>query len=196
MDALLSATNQYVHPVGACYWFTGLSGAGKTTMANAFREELLTYACPCMVLDGDELRQGLNSDLGFSREDRRENVRRTAELASLLVNIGYIVLVAVIAPYEEDRQSVRALFQGRSFAEVYVATDQATCIARDPKGLYQRALKGQIAGMTGLTAPYEPPSTPELRIDTAVLSVAQSVTLMIAHACAYVGAPSGNALAD
>lgn len=167
--------------LSGCYWFTGLSGAGKTTLASAFRDALRERASLCMVLDGDELRKGLNSDLGFSREDRRENVRRIAELASILVDAGFVVLVAAIAPYSEDRLAVSKLFFGRAYAEVYVATDQATCVARDPKGLYQRALQGKLSGMTGLHSPYEPPLAPDLRIDTSALNVAQCVAMLLAH---------------
>lgn len=164
-----------------CYWFTGLSGAGKTTLAQGLRSMLEAQGMRCMVLDGDEIRRGLNRDLGFSREDRRENVRRIAEIARLLVGAGYNVLVAAISPYREDRRAARALFGDRHFVEVHVAADQGTCAARDPKGLYRRAREGRLANMTGLDDPYEAPLAPEIRIDTAVTSVEQSVRMLAGY---------------
>jgi adenylylsulfate kinase len=166
---------------GRCYWFTGLSGAGKTTLAQGLRGMLEAQGMRCMVLDGDEIRRGLNRDLGFSREDRRENVRRIAEIARLLVDAGFNVLVAAISPYDEDRQAARALFGDRHFVEVHVAADRSTCAARDPKGLYRRAREGRLANMTGLDDPYEAPVAPEIRIDTAVTSVEQSVRMLAGY---------------
>lgn len=166
---------------GRCYWFTGLSGAGKTTLANRFCEALRERGLTCLVLDGDVLRQGLNRDLGFSREDRRENVRRIAEIAHMAAEAGVVVLVAVIAPYRADRDAVRGLFNGHRFFEVYVQADIATCIARDPKQLYRLAREGELRDMTGLHAPYEAPVVPDLRIDTSQLTVEQSISLLLEH---------------
>jgi adenylyl-sulfate kinase len=166
---------------GCCYWFTGLSGAGKTTLANKFCEALRERGLTCMVLDGDVLRQKLNRDLGFSREDRRENVRRIAEIAHMAAEAGVIVLVAVIAPYRADRDAVRELFNDHRFFEVYVQTDIATCIARDPKQLYRLAREGELRDMTGLHTPYEVPVMPDIRIDTSQMKVEQSVSLLLEH---------------
>jgi adenylyl-sulfate kinase len=166
---------------GRCYWFTGLSGAGKTTLANKFCEALRERGLTCMVLDGDVLRQKLNRDLGFSREDRRENVRRIAEIAHMAAEAGVIVLVAVIAPYRADRDAVRGLFDDQRFFEVYVQTDIATCIARDPKQLYRLAREGELRDMTGLHTPYEVPAMPDIRIDTSQMTVEQSVSLLLEH---------------
>jgi adenylyl-sulfate kinase len=166
---------------GRCYWFTGLSGAGKTTLANKFCEALRERGLTCLVLDGDVLRQRLNRDLGFSREDRRENVRRIAEIAHMAAEAGVVVLVAVIAPYRADRDAARGLFNGRGFFEVYVQTDIATCIARDPKQLYRLARDGELRDMTGLHAPYEVPVTPDIRIDTSQMTVEQSISLLLEH---------------
>lgn len=132
---------------GCCDWFTGLPGVGKTTVANELRDALLQHAGVCIVLNGDELGKGLNHDLGFNREDRCENVRPIAQLGSILVDAGLVVPVAVIAPDREERQAVRELFNGRGYAEAYVATTQAICVAHDPRGLYQRALDGKLNGM-------------------------------------------------
>ena len=166
---------------GRCYWFTGLSGAGKTTLANKFCVALRERGLTCMVLDGDVLRQKLNRDLGFSREDRRENVRRIAEIAHMAAEAGVIVLVAVIAPYRADRDAARGLFNDQRFFEVYVQTDIATCIARDPKQLYRLAREGELRDMTGLHAPYEVPAMPDIRIDTGRMTVEQSVSLLLEH---------------
>ena len=164
---------------GCCYWFTGLSGAGKTTLAKKFCEALRERGLTCLVLDGDVLRQRLSRDLGFSREDRRENVRRIAEIAQMVAEAGVVVLVAAIAPYRADRDAARGLFSGRRFFEVYVATDLATCIERDPKQLYRQAQKGELRGMTGLHTPYEVPLMPDIRIDTSQMTVEQGVSVLL-----------------
>lgn len=164
-----------------CYWFTGLSGAGKTTLANYLYEQLAKRNISAIVLDGDQLRQGLNADLGFSREDRRENVRRIAQVAYFLVNSGYIVLVSVIAPYEQDRQAARDLFTPGQFNEVYVATDLKTCMERDPKGLYAKAKAGDIEHLTGWDDVYEKPIAPDFIIFTTDLSVAQAARPILDH---------------
>lgn len=148
---------------GALVWFTGLSGSGKTTLARSVERALHELGVHTYRLDGDVVRDGLNADLGFSPEDRRENVRRIAEVGRLMVDAGLIVLVAVIAPYAKDRAQTRARFAAADFFEVWVDTPIEICEQRDPKGLYQRARAGQLADFTGVSAPYEIPADPELR---------------------------------
>src|SRR5689334_20439345 len=148
---------------GALVWFTGLSASGKTTLARAVEWELHAIGVHTYRLDGDALRDGLNADLGFSPDARRENVRRIAEVGRLMVDAGLVVVVAVIAPYADDRATTRARFGANDFFEVWVDTPIEICEQRDPKGLYKRARAGEIADFTGVTAPYEVPEHPELR---------------------------------
>jgi bifunctional enzyme CysN/CysC len=152
---------------GAVVWLTGLSGAGKSTIAAAVEECLLERGVAAYRLDGDNLRHGLNGDLGFSPADRSENVRRTAHAARLLADSGAVALVSLVSPFAADRDAARALCAAWEvpFAEAWVATALATCEARDPKGLYARARRGELNGLTGVDAPYEPPAAPELRLD-------------------------------
>lgn len=164
---------------GRCYWLTGLSGAGKTTLAEGFNKVLSERGMGCVVLDGDELRRGLNRDLGFGREDRRENVRRIAEIARLLVARNLYVVVSAISPYESDRRFARSLFDEGTFLEVHVAADRATCMARDPKSLYKRAQAGELQNLTGVGDPYEPPLAPDIRVDTSILGVRQSILVLV-----------------
>jgi adenylylsulfate kinase len=164
-----------------CYWFTGLSGAGKSTLSTALARALSDQEIACYVLDGDELRQGLNQDLGFSREDRAENVRRLGEVARLMVDAGLVVLVAAIAPYRRDRDCVRQLFPAGRYFEVFVDADLTTCIDRDPKGLYRKAERGEILQLTGLGAPYERPLTPDLSVSTSTRSVASCCEQILRH---------------
>ncbi len=153
-------------PGGATVWLTGLSGSGKSTIAVGVEEHLLAAGRPCYLLDGDNLRHGLNTDLGFDRPSREENVRRVGEVARLFADAGLVALVPVIAPYAAGRAAVRAAHElvGLPLIEVHVATPLAVCEQRDPKGLYARARAGLISGMTGVDDPYEPPSAPELRL--------------------------------
>lgn len=169
---------------GQCYWFTGLSGAGKSTLASFVCEVLAREGLPAIMLDGDRLRQGLNIDLGFSRADRRENVRRIAEVAALLVNEGFVVLVSVISPYREDRQAARKRFGPGRFFEVFLATDLATCMARDTKGLYAQARAGTLQHLTGWSDPYEVPECPEFTIETANRTVEDAAAPLCRHALA------------
>lgn len=148
---------------GALVWFTGLSASGKTTLAWAVERALNAQGVHTYWLDGDVVRDGLNAGLGFSPEDRRENVRRIAEVGRLMVDAGLIVLVAVIAPYAKDRAETRARFEPGDFFEVWVDTSLDVCEQRDPKGLYKRARAGQLVEFTGVSAPYEIPQNPELR---------------------------------
>ncbi|MEY2432257.1 MAG: bifunctional enzyme CysN/CysC [Acidimicrobiaceae bacterium] len=151
---------------GATVWFTGLSGSGKSTVAAICERRLLDSGRPAYLLDGDNLRHGLNGDLGFTAADRSENIRRVGEVARLFADAGLIALVPVISPYRTDRQQARAAHDaaGLPFVEVFVDTPLELCEARDPKGLYAKARAGEIIGFTGIDDPYEAPSSPELRL--------------------------------
>ncbi len=159
------------HLSGATVWFTGLSGSGKSTVANAVAERLLAAGRPAYLLDGDNVRHGLNADLGFSAADRTENIRRVGEVACLMADAGLVVLVPVISPYRADRDRARArhVAAGLLFFEVFVDTPLELCETRDPKGLYAQARAGTLTGMTGIDAPYEAPAGPELRLTPAPL---------------------------
>lgn len=156
-------------------WFTGLSASGKSTLAHRVEELLFERGWYTYILDGDGMRHGLNRDLGFTEDDRRENIRRIGEVAKLFVDAGVIVLAAFISPYREDRRRVRELFDAGEFQEIYVKCDLETCETRDPKGLYRKARSGAIPHFTGIDAPYEEPETPELTVDTAALTVDEAV---------------------
>ena len=147
---------------GCVVWFTGLSGAGKSTVCRRVEQKLLDRGVATYVLDGDNLRHGLNGDLGFSERDREENIRRTGEVAKLMVDAGLLVITALISPFQKDRDRVRALLAEGRFFEVHVATPPEVCEARDPKGLWKRARAGEIKDFTGLDSPYEAPTAPEL----------------------------------
>lgn len=162
-------------------WLTGLSGAGKSTIAELTCGCLLGMGRPAAVLDGDALRGGLNRDLGFSAADRSENLRRTAEVARLMADAGLVVVVALISPFRADRAAARALFEPGRFIEVFIDTSLAVAEARDPKGLYKRARQGQLPGFTGIDAPYEVPESPELRIDTVSTSAEQAAQTLVAR---------------
>ena len=153
---------------GAALWFTGLSGAGKSTIAALVDARLVQRGRHSYILDGDNLRFGLCNDLGFSPEDRAENARRLAEVAALFVDAGLIVLVAAISPYRRDRDHARTRQPADRFLEVFVDTELAECERRDPKGLYRRARAGEITGFSGIDAPYERPESPELRLIAGV----------------------------
>ena len=176
---LSSADRQrhYGH-AGAVIWLTGLSAAGKSTLAMALEQKLMELGYSCYVLDGDNVRHGLNSDLGFSPEARTENIRRVGEVAALFADAGLLCICAFISPYKADRQKARQACR-HAFHEVHVDADLATCTARDPKGLYQKANAGVLNNLTGRSAPYEPPETCELTIDTRQDSVSQSLTKLL-----------------
>lgn len=165
---------------GSCaLWFTGLSGAGKSTLAFALEKELHDRKIASCVLDGDNLRQGLNRDLGFTAEDRTENIRRVGEVSKLLVDAGLFVLAAFISPNAQDRRMVRSLFDPGDFIEIYVKCSLEECERRDPKGLYKKARSGLIPDFTGIGAPYEIPGSPDLVIDTERLTVEQAVASLV-----------------
>lgn len=161
-------------------WLTGLSGSGKSTLARALEHALVARGVHAYVLDGDNLRHGLNANLGFAPEDRRENIRRVGEVAKLLNDAGVLVLTAFISPYREDRARVRAALPAGEFAEVFVDCPLAVCESRDPKGLYRKARAGEIREFTGISAPYEPPLQPELVVNTAEKSLEASVADVLA----------------
>ena len=162
-------------------WFTGLSGSGKSTIANALDVALYQRGYHTFLLDGDNVRHGLCRDLGFSDEDRVENIRRIGEISKLFADAGLIVLSAFISPFASDRRMVRNLFPAGEFIEVYLDTPLETCEARDPKGLYEKARQGEIRHFTGIDSPYEAPSHPEVRLDTSVMSVDACVESLITY---------------
>ena len=151
---------------GVVLWFTGLSGSGKSTLANEVAHLLHQRGHLVYVLDGDNIRHGLNSDLGFSPQDREENIRRIGEVAGLFADAGVIAMTAFISPYRKDRDRVRKLLEEGRFLEVYVSCSLEVCEQRDPKGMYAKARSGEIPEFTGISAPYEPPETPEIEVRT------------------------------
>ena len=162
-------------------WFTGLSGSGKSTLANAVHAELFRRGFSSYVLDGDNIRHGLCSDLGFSDVDREENIRRIGEVAKLFLDAGIIVLTAFVSPFRLDREKARSLVNKGDFIEVYCAADLSTCEVRDTKGLYAKARSGDIKDFTGISSPYEEPVDPELRIETGSLQLGECVNSVIAN---------------
>ena len=173
---------------GGVLWFTGLSGAGKSTLAFALEEELFNRGCQVYVLDGDNVRHGLNADLGFSHEDRTENIRRVGEVAALFGRAGIICISAFISPYREDRAIARRA-AGERFHEVYVKADLATCESRDPKGLYRKARRGEIEDFTGVSSPYEAPHRPELVVDTVGTTPSEGLSALVGYAQVAFGCP-------
>jgi adenylylsulfate kinase len=160
-------------------WFTGLSGSGKSTLAYELEKRLYGRNIRSYVLDGDNVRHGLCSDLGFSQKDRSENIRRIGEVSSLFIDSGTILIASLISPYRIDRQAVRNIIPEGLFVEAYVNCNIATCIQRDPKGLYKKALDGSIKNFTGISAPYETPENPEIILDTEANTVEVSVNSII-----------------
>jgi len=177
---------------GATIWLTGLSGSGKSTIAVAAERALVARGRLAYVLDGDNVRHGLNKNLGFSPEDRTENIRRIGEVAKLFTDSGVIVFTSFISPYRADRDAVREQMGSGDFIEAYVAASLDTCESRDVKGLYEKARAGEIPEFTGVSAPYEAPEKPELVIDTNQQSVAESVAQVVAYleAQGYLSPPS------
>ncbi|MGG1514072.1 adenylyl-sulfate kinase [Paenibacillus oryzisoli] len=162
-------------------WFTGLSGSGKSTLANEVEKRLYARGIRTYILDGDNIRLGLNKNLGFSVEDRRENIRRIGELSKLFVDAGVLVLAAFISPYEADRAMARNMFDSGEFIEIYVNCSLDICEKRDPKGLYKKARNGVIKEFTGISAPYEAPNSPELNIETGKYSLEVSAERIIEY---------------
>ena len=156
-------------------WFTGLSGSGKSTIANILEKELHAQGKHTYLLDGDNVRQGLNKDLRFTNADRVENIRRVAEVAKLMMDAGLIVITAFISPFRAERELARNLIGEENFIEVFVDTPLAVCEQRDPKGLYKKARSGQLLNMTGISSPYEPPTQPDLVIDSTLVSTEDAV---------------------
>lgn len=164
---------------GVMLWFTGLSGSGKSTVAIALERELHRRGLLCRILDGDNIRSGINSNLGFSADDRRENIRRIAEVSKLFVDTGIITLAAFISPTEELRRLAADIIGKEDFKEIYISTPLAECERRDVKGLYARARRGEVRDFTGISAPFEAPEAPALKLDTSVLSVEESVAALL-----------------
>jgi adenylyl-sulfate kinase len=162
---------------GGVLWFTGLSGSGKTTLAFELEKHLFDQGLQAYVLDGDNLRFGLSADLGFSPEERTEHIRRVGEVAALFADAGFIAISAFISPYRENRRQARAA-TGKSFHEVYLSAPIEVCESRDPKGLYEKARRGEVADFTGISAPYEEPKHADFVIDTGTLSIADSVKML------------------
>ncbi len=162
-------------------WLTGLSAAGKSTIAFQLEEQLLSLGHACYVLDGDNIRHGLACDLTFDKKDRRENIRRVAHVAQLMNDAGLIVITALISPMREDRAMARDIVGPGKFVETYLSASVETCAHRDPKGLYAKARAGEITSFTGISAPYEAPDDPELKIDTAMETPAECVAKILAY---------------
>ncbi len=162
-------------------WFTGLPGSGKSSIARGVERRLFREGCRTMLLDGDQVRHGLNGDLGFTPEDRTENIRRVGELAALFFRHGDIVLCTFVSPFRADREAARTLVPEGRFIEVFVDTPLEECERRDPKGLYERARKGEISHMTGISSPYEVPEEPEIRVQTLGLDINASVGQVLGY---------------
>ncbi len=160
-------------------WFTGLSGSGKSTLADALETELNKRGIATMLLDGDNIRTGINSDLGFSEQDRKENIRRLSEIVKLFYDAGIVVLTAFISPFISDRDTIRAKLPEGRFVEIFVDTPLEICEQRDTKGLYAKARKGEIKNFTGIDSPFEKPLKPELTIPTAELSIEESLNQLL-----------------
>lgn len=174
-----SDRNQLNRHNSGLVWFTGLSASGKSTIAHAVEKALFFRKVRTYVLDGDNVRHGLNSNLGFSKEDRKENLRRITELSKLFVDAGIIVLAAFISPFREDREFIRRSFEGDNFFEIYVKCSLEECERRDPKGQYKKAHEGIIKNYTGISSPYEEPENPNLIIDTEKIALKPSVQMVL-----------------
>jgi adenylylsulfate kinase len=162
-------------------WFTGLPGSGKSTISHELEYRLFRQNIKTYVLDGDNVRQGLCRDLGFSADDRRENLRRVGETARLLVDAGILTIAAFASPYGKDRHMVRQMFAPGDFIEVYLKCDVTVCEARDPKGLYKKARRGEIKNFTGISDPYEPPDNPEIVLETDRMSIDESLEMIMGY---------------
>ena len=161
-------------------WFTGLSGSGKSTIANFVEQELYNLGVKTYTLDGDNIRKGINNDLTFSPKDRTENIRRIAEIANLMVDAGLVVLAAFVSPYKKDRENIKSIVKDVNYLEIFINTSIEECERRDVKGLYKRARAGEIKNMTGISAPYEAPENPDIEIKTEEETLNESVERIIA----------------
>jgi adenylylsulfate kinase len=180
--AVTKATRAALNRQKPCIlWFTGYSGSGKSTIANALEQRLAELEQHTYLLDGDNIRHGLNKELGFNDADRIENIRRVGEVSKLFVDAGLIVISAFISPFREERQMVRELVEDGEFFEVFMGTPLETCEQRDPKGLYKKARAGEIKNFTGIDSTYEPPVNPEVTLDTSSMTVEECVTRVIEH---------------
>lgn len=162
-------------------WFTGLSGSGKSTIANAVEKALVAKKVHTYTLDGDNVRKGLNANLSFSPEDRTENIRRIAAVANLMIDAGLVVLAAFVSPYKKDREDIQNIVGASNYVEIFINTPLSACEKRDVKGLYAKARRGEIANFTGISAPYEAPENPAIEIDTTLVSIADAVTIILKH---------------
>ena len=162
-------------------WFTGLSGSGKSTIANVVEQKLWQQGVKTYTLDGDNVRKGLNKDLNFSPQDRTENIRRIAETANLMIDAGLVVLAAFVSPYKKDRENIKSIVKDVNFVEVYINTSVEECERRDVKGLYKKARLGEIKNMTGISAPYEEPKNPNIEIKTEKVTVEQAANKIIEY---------------
>ncbi|MFP4549038.1 MAG: adenylyl-sulfate kinase [Fidelibacterota bacterium] len=180
-EITLKAREQQQGHQGVVLWFTGLSGSGKSTIATALEKRLFKMDCHTYILDGDNVRHGLNSDLDFSKADRQENIRRIGEVAKLFMDSGMITLTSFISPFRKDRQQVRDILPAGKFVEVYVKAPLDVCESRDPKGLYKKARAGKIQNFTGIGSPYEEPENPEITVDTFKHSVDQNVDEIVSY---------------
>lgn len=166
---------------GKLIWFTGLSGSGKSTLSNATEKSLFAAGFATYALDGDNIRGGINSNLGFTQADRKENIRRISEIANLMLDAGLIVCSSFISPFEKDRNMIRHIIGVENYIEIYVSTPVEECEKRDVKGLYAKARAGEIKNFTGISAPYEAPSSPDISIDTSRVSVEKATEIIINH---------------
>ena len=180
-DKMLSRQykEQLLHQRGIMIWMTGLSGSGKSTVAIGVERELHRRGILCRILDGDNIRAGINSNLGFSAEDRKENIRRIAEIGKLFVDTGIVTIACFVSPTLELRQMAREIIGPEDFREVYIATPLEECERRDVKGLYARARKGEVKDFTGISAPFEAPTNPDLRLDTSQMTLKQEVEAVV-----------------
>ena len=180
-DKMLSREDkeQLLHQRGIMIWMTGLSGSGKSTVAIGVERELHKRGILCRILDGDNIRAGINSNLGFSAEDRRENIRRIAEIGKLFVDTGIVTIACFVSPTLELRQMAREIIGEKDFREVYIATPLEECERRDVKGLYARARRGEVKDYTGISAPFEPPAAPDLNLDTSRMTLEEEVKAVV-----------------
>lgn len=185
-DKMLSREDkeQLLHQRGVMIWMTGLSGSGKSTVAIGVERELHRRGILCRILDGDNIRAGINSNLGFSAEDRKENIRRIAEIGKLFVDTGIVTIACFVSPTTELREMARQIIGEKDFREVYIATPIEECERRDVKGLYARARRGEVKDFTGISAPFEAPTHPDLSLDTSQMTLKQEVEAVVELVCA------------